>query len=192
MKLTTAVVILAFVAGCAHPKPAPPIATPPAAHEVEMLAPAPHKAGPAALYSDPDKTPGVANPAVTQANIHQTICRAHWTETIRPPVSYTNALKRQQMQEYGDTVPDPHARCVPHSAKPRCYEEDHFISLELGGDPRDPRNLWPEPYKPVPGARQKDWVETFLKHQVCNGAMTLRDAQRAITADWYATYQVYH
>jgi hypothetical protein len=27
-----------------------------------------------------------------------------------------------------------------------CYEEDHLISLEDGGDPTDPRNLFPEPY----------------------------------------------
>src|SRR5216683_2609243 len=27
---------------------------------------------------------------------------------------------------------------------PAHYEEDHLVSLELGGHPRDPRNLWPE------------------------------------------------
>ena len=26
-------------------------------------------------------------------------------------------------------------------------EEDHLISLEVGGNPFDARNLWPEPYK---------------------------------------------
>jgi len=26
---------------------------------------------------------------------------------------------------------------------PSHYEEDHLISLELGGNPRDPKNLWP-------------------------------------------------
>ena len=192
MKLTTAIAILVLVAGCARPKPAPPVPNARPEVRAEMLAPVPQKAGPAVLYPDPNITPGVANPAVTQANIRQTICRAHWTETIRPPVTYTNALKRQQMQEYGDTISDPHARCIPHSANARCYEEDHFVSLELGGDPRDPKNLWPEPYKPTPGARQKDWVETFLKRQVCNGAMTLQDAQRAIATDWFAIYQAHH
>jgi hypothetical protein len=164
----------------------------PAPPTVHAEAPGPHRPGPAALYPDLDRTPGLANPAVTQANIHQTICRAHWTETIRPPVSYTNALKRRQMQEYGDTVSDPHARCMPHSANAKCYQEDHFISLELGGDPRDPRNLWPEPNRQTPGGRQKDWVETFLKHQVCDGRMTLQDAQRAIAADWFAIYKAHH
>jgi len=83
------------------------------------------------------------------------------------------------MREYGDTVSDPHARCMPHSANARCYEEDHFVSLELGGDPRILGTTGPNPYKPTPGARQKGWVETFLKDQVCNGAMTLEDAQGA-------------
>jgi hypothetical protein len=27
---------------------------------------------------------------------------------------------------------------------PKDYEEDHLISLELGGAPRDPKNLWPQ------------------------------------------------
>ena len=34
------------------------------------------------------------------------------------------------------------------------YQEDHFISLELGGAPRDARNLWPEPQ---PRARAVSW-----------------------------------
>jgi hypothetical protein len=38
-------------------------------------------------------SPGMLNPDVTQANIRSTICRHGWTDTIRPPTSYTNALK---------------------------------------------------------------------------------------------------
>jgi hypothetical protein len=37
-------------------------------------------------------------------------------------------------------------RCVARSDNMACYEEDHLISIEDGGDPTDPRNLWPEPY----------------------------------------------
>jgi hypothetical protein len=72
------------------------------------------------------------------------------------------------------------------------YEEDHLIGLELGGDPRDPRNLWPEPYDPSPGAKQKDIVEKYLHNQVCAGAMTLQDAQYAIVTDWYRVYVQIH
>src|SRR5919204_2531027 len=78
-------------------------------------------------------TPGVRNPDVTQATISQTICRHGWTATIRPPSSYTDQLKVEQMEDYART------------GSPSDYQEDHLISLELGGHPTDPRNLWPEP-----------------------------------------------
>ncbi len=68
------------------------------------------------------------------------------------------------------------------------YEEDHFISLELGGSPTNPLNLWPEPYGPKPGAKEKDVVENHLHRQVCTAQMTLAEAQKAITTDWYSIY----
>src|SRR5205823_948469 len=80
------------------------------------------------------RTPGVLNPDVTQQNIVATICKPGWTKTIRPPTDYTNALKLKQMRDYGV------------AGSPTQYQEDHLVSLELGGHPTDPRNLWPEPY----------------------------------------------
>ena len=116
----------------------------------------------AAVVADPIRTPGVVNPEVTQANIASTICKRGWTRTIRPAVDYTNALKRKQMPLYGEAG--------PLSA----YQEDHLISLELGGDPTDPRNLWPEPY---PRASEVDQIENELNAKVCGGSLSLRDAQ---------------
>src|SRR5512133_4353421 len=113
------------------------------------------------------RSPGVLNPDVTQANINDTICRHGWTKTIRPPTSYTNALKRKQMREYG----------VGGSLSD--YQEDHLISLELGGHPTDPRNLWPEPY---PRAAKVDAQENELNAQVCSGRLTLEEAQRRESA----------
>ena len=115
-----------------------------------------------AVLADPVRTPGVLNPEVTQATIRSTICTRGWTATVRPPVEYTNDLKRRQMPAYGETG--------PLSA----YQEDHLISLELGGDPTDPRNLWPEPY---PRAAAVDQIENQLNAQVCSGALSLHDAQ---------------
>jgi len=66
------------------------------------------------------------------------------------------------------------------------YEEDHFISLELGGSPTDPKNLWPEPH---PSTNEKDLVENYLHSQVCSGKLTLNQAQREITKNWYVVYQ---
>jgi len=112
-------------------------------------------------------TPGVLNPAVTQATIAQTVCRTGWTRTVRPPVSYTNELKRRQLRAYGLRGP------------PSAYQEDHLISLELGGNPTDPRNLWPEPY---PRASAVDRIENDLNHRVCSGSLTLAEAQRRESA----------
>ena len=115
-----------------------------------------------AVVADPVRTPGVLNPDVTQATIGSTICVTGWTRTIRPPTEYTNALKRKQMRAYRET------------GAASDYQEDHLISLELGGHPNDPRNLWPEPY---PRASQVDLIENDLNRQVCDGSLTLAEAQ---------------
>ena len=118
-------------------------------------------------HADIARSPGVLNPDVTQANIDSTICVHGWTKTIRPPTSYTNDLKVRQMGEYrvGGSRSD--------------YQEDHLISLELGGHPTDPRNLWPEPY---PRAAAVDRIENELNHRVCAGSLTLAQAQREESA----------
>ena len=113
-------------------------------------------------HADLARTPGVVNPDVTQANIATTLCRHGWTRTIRPPTDYTNALKLKQMREYG--VGGPLSQ----------YQEDHLISLELGGHPTDPRNLWPEPY---PRASEVDSIENDLNSRVCSGQVSLEQAQ---------------
>jgi hypothetical protein len=74
------------------------------------------------------------------------------------------------------------------------YEEDHLISLELGGAPADARNLWPEPYTDsLPdgrstGAYAKDAFETKLKTEVCAGSITLAQAQGDIGDHWVHAY----
>jgi hypothetical protein len=119
---------------------------------------------------DPHCTPGAINPAVTQATIGTTICRSGYTATIRPPASVTDQLKREQIAAYGDT-----------DTRTRDYEEDHLVSLELGGAPDDPRNLWPEPgASPNP----KDKIENDLHRAVCAGRISLAAAQTAIATDW--------
>lgn len=130
-----------------------------------------HARGP---LPDPVCTPGVADPAVTQAAVHVTICAPGWTKTVRPPTSYTNRLKATQIKAYGYA-----------DANPAHYEEDHLISLELGGDPSDARNLWPEP---GPSPNPKDAVENLLHREVCAGRITLKAAQREIANDWTAVH----
>lgn len=122
----------------------------------------------------PDTSPpsGAINPNVTQSNIAQTICRPGWTATVRPPESYTYELKRQQMA----------ARHLP--GRPGDYQEDHYVPLEIGGHPTDPRNLWPQPW---PEARLKDMLERALNRAVCGGKLTLADAQRCLLNQLWTT-----
>ena len=129
------------------------------------LAVGPRRHGPAVrvLLASPTLTPGVVNPDVTQRNIRSTICVHGWTSIVRPPTAYTSTLKRQQLRAYGLVGPS------------SGYQEDHLISLELGGNPTDPRNLWPEPY---PRAADVVKVENQLNDEVCSGRLSLAHAQR--------------
>jgi hypothetical protein len=120
---------------------------------------------PAFYAARPTLTPGALNPQVTPASIRSTICSRGWTATIRPPSSFTSELKLEQMRAYG------------FSGGPADYEEDHFISLELGGAPNDPKNLWPERR---PQANVVDGVENDLNARVCSGELSLAEAQRKL------------
>ncbi|MFI1163222.1 hypothetical protein ACH4UM_06335 [Streptomyces sp. NPDC020801] len=122
---------------------------------------------------DPACQPGALNPDVTQSTIGSTICVSGWTATVRPSSSYTTALKKKQIVDYGyaDTSTSD-------------YEEDHFVPLELGGAPKSEQNLWPEPEYGSKTAANKDTVENKLKKAVCAGSVGLSDAQDAIITDW--------
>ncbi|MBI1793430.1 MAG: hypothetical protein HYR70_04480 [Chloroflexi bacterium] len=126
-------------------------------------------------------TPGAIDPRVTQANIYSTICRkGGYTSSVRPPVSYTEPLKIKQIAQYGYSD-----KRLSH------YEEDHLIPLEVGGNPADPKNLWPEPRAGIWGASKKDSLENKLHDLVCSGRLDLATAQKAIAADWIAAYKKY-
>jgi hypothetical protein len=61
------------------------------------------------------------------------VCIPGYTKTIRPPTSYTEKLRQRQMGELG-------LEGTSHD-----YHEDHLVPLCVGGAPRDPHNLWPQP-----------------------------------------------
>ncbi|MFJ9909409.1 hypothetical protein ACIRVK_42455 [Streptomyces sp. NPDC101152] len=135
---------------------------------------------------DPKCTPGAISPAVTQANLKSTICRkGGYTSGIRPPASVTGREKKLNAASYG------------YTGRMADAEYDHLISLQLGGDPNDPRNLWVEPADPghKKGAgvnNQKDPVETKLHTAVCAGQVTLAAAQKAIVTDWTTALTTLH
>lgn len=132
---------------------------------------------------NPSLTPGAINLNVTQQNIYSTICRAGgYTKSIRPAESYTFKLKRQGIRDYG---------FVGHKLSE--FEEDHLVSLEIGGAPYDPRNLWPEPHNIVGGwgSYTKDQLENKLHDMVCAGQISLANAQHQEATDWIGAYRRY-
>lgn len=135
-----------------------------------------------AILPNSTRTPGATNVDVTQANIDSTICVKGWTATIRPPATYTTDLKKQQLAA-GYTL--------DRDTLTGDYEEDHLISLELGGSPTSQSNLWPEPYKAPDGARVKDQLENKLRELVCAGTIQLATAQNAIATNWWIAYETY-
>ena len=130
----------------------------------------------------PDRklTPGTANTAVSEEQYREQCHTKGWTRLYRPPVSFTNSLKKLQMKEYGYPL-----------ARIRDYEEDHLVPLCLAGAPQDPANLWPQPRFGEWSADRKDTLEAKLCRLVCEGRVPLAEAQREIATDWIVAYRKY-
>jgi hypothetical protein len=67
---------------------------------------------------------------------------------------------------------------------------DHLIPVALGGTD-SVENLWPEPAKGDWNASQKDALEQKLLGLVCDGSMTVKQAQAAIKKNWTLAYAQY-
>jgi hypothetical protein len=200
------ITVMALLVGCAHAGPvpssahsaasSPPVATvaPPA---VPVLPASSHVTGlpyPALCILRhaanggwlPDRrcTPGAATSAVTQANIHTTICVSGYTGTIRPPESETSKLKTTAMRSYNEP---PEGRSIT--------ELDHVVPLELGGS-NAVSNFWPQPsdIQNAEYKNTKDNVERSLNRAVCarTPRITLAQARNAIAYDWTTALQSLH
>ena len=176
------------------------------------------RVGDTSIYPDPRRTPGKADPTVTQENLGENICNKKWTTgQVRPATSITKNIKRETMTAYGFTDAANH------------YELDHVVSLQNGGCPDCVENLWPQAYGDkthpmtqdqraawnrahpgssvlLPGALEKDLVENHIHDEICFGipnakvsryikkyppakSITLRRAQEILSTDWFACYR---
>ena len=115
-------------------------------------------------------TPGAVFP---DATVDQ-VCQPGYSASVR---SVPAALSREVYGEYG---------IVERTTGE--YEVDHLVPLETGGS-NDIANLFPEAAEPRPGFHEKDLVENYLHEQVCAGAMSLLEGQRAIATNWLDVYQ---
>ena len=103
--------------------------------------------------------PGAYNRAVTPQTVKTTVCVRGYSSRIRPPLSYTSAVKRRLL----------------HGRPARDYQLDHLISLSLGGAPRSLKNLW---LQPIDQARRDDELEGDWHTMLCHGTVTLRQIRR--------------
>jgi len=117
-----------------------------------------------------------STPGATLNVTLEKMCQVGYTSTVR---NVPESLKLQVCANYGI----PQSQCTG-----KHYEIDHLISLELGGS-NDAKNLWPQPYTPKPGAREKDVLENWLSKQVCEHGMPLSDAQKKIAENWWDAYR---
>jgi len=131
---------------------------------------------------NPVRTPGAVNARVTQSTIHSTICVPGYSSSVRPPESYTEALKYRQLDGGYNLNGDTRASD---------YEEDHLIPLEVGGSPTSVKNLWPEPWTVTWNAGRKDALENVMHRLVCDGSVTLATARRVFTSNWILGYEKY-
>jgi hypothetical protein len=120
---------------------------------------------PPASYPDGLWAP-VHTPGSVFTESAQQVCTPGYAETVR---AVTEDEKRQVLAEYD----------LPSSTG---YVIDHLVSLELGGS-NELDNLWPEQTEE---SKRKDAVENALHRAVCQGQMSLADAQEQIATWWTA------
>jgi hypothetical protein len=122
---------------------------------------------------NPSLTPGAIDNSITQQNIQQTVCIIGYTKTIRPPASYTNNIKRQQLDTY-----------YKGQGEMNSVEEDHLVPLIAGGHPTAIENLWPQSYSSEYDATYKDNCEVATGKAICNGSVKLLEAQQGFKINW--------
>lgn len=91
------------------------------------------------------------------------VCQPHYSATVRPAWSYTNAIKRRLLK----------------GRKSSSFILDHVMPIELGGSPTDPANMQ---LQTKSAAHRKDVVENRLHRQLCTGKIDLPTAQAQMRA----------
>ncbi|MBN3754398.1 hypothetical protein G3N95_15715 [Paraburkholderia sp. Tr-20389] len=114
---------------------------------------------------------------VTQQNIAATICRPGYADTVSPPFD--------DMMEHKDRLLAERGIDSEHGTR---YALDRRVPIVLGGSPDAPDNLDLLPWGGHKGERRKELLTAKLKRCVCEGRMSLGDAQAAIAGNWSAHY----
>ncbi|CAB3653100.1 hypothetical protein SCB29_02100 [Paraburkholderia sp. SIMBA_055] len=114
---------------------------------------------------------------VTQQSIRETICRPGYASAVSPPFDELMAHKDRMLAERGIDADD--------GAE---FALDRRVPVVLGGSPDAPSNLGLLPWAGRQGERRKARAAVMLKRCVCEGKLSLAEAQAAIVGDWSVVY----
>lgn len=114
---------------------------------------------------------------VTQQSIAHTICRPDYVDAVSPPINVMMDHKARLLAERGINADAGVG-----------YALDRRVPVLLGGAPDAPANFDLLPWAGDQGERRKARLTVHLKHCVCEGKMSLSDAQATIVGNWSATY----
>ncbi|MGF6374501.1 hypothetical protein [Paraburkholderia sp. 32] len=114
---------------------------------------------------------------VSQQSIGQTICRPGYAETVAPPFDELMAHKDRMLAARGIDADDVAA-----------FALDRRVPIMLGGSPDAPANLDLLPWSGPQGERRKARAAALLKRCVCEGKLSLAQAQAVIVGNWSAVY----
>lgn len=114
---------------------------------------------------------------VTQESVGETICRPGYADTVAPPFDELMAHKDRMLAARGIGVDSGPA-----------FALDRRVPVVLGGSPNAPSNLDLLPWAGQRGERRKARAAVMLKRCVCEGKLSLAEAQAAIVGNWSVVY----
>jgi hypothetical protein len=114
---------------------------------------------------------------VTQQSIAHTICRPDYVDAVSPPINVLMDHKARLLAGRGINADAGVG-----------YALDRHVPVLLGGAPDAVANFDLLPWAGDRGERRKSRLTVRLKHCVCEGKMSLSDAQATIVGNWSAAY----
>ncbi|GMN04460.1 hypothetical protein [Erythrobacter sp. MTPC3] len=116
--------------------------------------------------------PGAIDPAITQADLDNTICDPAFLTRAETSPSWKAEMRRRMVdQSY-------------RGQDPALFELDQLVPVKLGGARMTVQNLWLQPWSGPTGAWNKNRIEDELHRQVCARQIPLKVAQQLIARDW--------
>ncbi|PRX88945.1 hypothetical protein [Paraburkholderia sp. BL25I1N1] len=114
---------------------------------------------------------------VTQQSVGDTICRPGYADTVAPPFDELMAHKDRMLAARGIDA-----------GNGASFALDRRVPIVLGGSPDARANLDLLPWAGHQGERRKARAAVMLKRCVCEGKLSLAEAQAAIIGNWSVVY----